>query len=247
MASPDDLTIEQPADAAFDLDAPDSIPDALPTEQVGGLKNAAVAERQARKAAEQELQRLREQLKGVDPEKYRKLEEEARKAAELQETLTKVQLETEARLKADYEQQKRLLEEAVASERKKRLEGMKRQHLQRDFVALGGNGDPDVFDAFCASFASTFGFEETDDGGVLFYKPGGKYEYVIDEATGKSRPKTPRDKLAELKDTAKGSIFFKAPKAGGTGSYSLDSAMANVDPSKLSTTEKWSFGLGGKR
>ena len=194
------------------IDSPDSRN--YSEEEVQNLLKALKSEREARKIYEKEVKEKAQQLEKfaqINPDEYRKLQEEAAIAA---------------REKAAADERTALLEEkygAQAAEALKQrdertkelLEFRKRYALEKVFFSAGGRTDSadgvSFFDMLANQIGSQFRLEP--DGGITVIDFQG--DPVLDKDSG--RRITPEDYLAKFKNHPIYGTFFKGSKGSGAG------------------------------
>jgi actin-related protein len=183
-------------------------------EEVQNLLKALKAERESRKIYEKEVKEKSQQLEKfaqINPDEYRKLQEEAAIAA---------------REKAAADERTALLEEkygAQAAEALKQrdertkelLEFRKRYALEKVFFAAGGRTDSADGVSFFDMLANQIGnqFRLEPDGNITVVDYQG--DPVLDKDSG--RRITPEDYLSKFKTHAIYGTFFKGNKGSGAG------------------------------
>lgn len=189
-------------------------PDLIPKAEVDNLLKALKAERESRKQYEKELREKAAQLEKfaqINPEEYRRLQEEAAIAE---------------RERLAAEERTSLLEEkygAQAAEANKRAEQAhvelkefrKRYALEKVFFAAGGRTDSDGGISFFDLLADRLGnhFRLETSGAITVIDSNG--DPVLAADTGKRI--TPEDYLSTFKEHPIYGTFFKGTRGSGAG------------------------------
>ena len=186
----------------------------IPKGEVDNLLRALRAERESRKTYEKELaeqKRALEKFKEINPEEYRRLQEEAaiaereRQAAE----------ERTALLEEKYGAQARAAKQEAEAHQKALLEYRKRYALEKVF--LQANGRPDAVDgvSFFDMMADRVGdqFRLEGNGTVTVVDKNG--DPVLDSETGKRID--PSEYLSQYKEHPIYGTFFRGSKGSGAG------------------------------
>lgn len=213
-------------------------------EEVQNLLKALKSEREARKIYEKEVKEKSQQLEKfaqINPDEYRKLQEEASIAA---------------REKAAADERTALLEEKYGAqaaeaikqrdERTKELmEFRKRYALEKVFFAAGGRTDSadgvSFFDMLANQIGSQFRLE--GDGSITVVDFQG--DPVLDKDSG--RRIAPEDYLAQFKNHPIYGTFFKGNKGSGAGigyGGTNASGMPTEDLHSLSSEELFQKAFG---
>jgi hypothetical protein len=183
-------------------------------EEVQNLLKALKSEREARKVYEKEVKEkaaLLEKFADIQPDEYRKLQEE---------------VATSAREKAAVEERTALLEEkygaqtaeaikARESATRELLEFRKRYALEKVFFAAGGRTDSadgvSFFDMLATQIGGQFRLE--NDGSITVVDNAG--DPILDKESG--RRINPEDYLGQFKSHPIYGTFFKGNKGSGAG------------------------------
>jgi hypothetical protein len=241
---------------------PEATPPASPAASTGDLSGgndvervleALRKERQDRKAAEAERQRLAAQLQElqsggqVDPrlfeEAQRRAEAAERERQAAQAQLEQVRRETEGKFSGTVEQ----LTAELNREKAERQRQAVRFAARDVFLAADGRTDASAdgvtaFDYFWSQFGGRF---NADDKGLYVADSDG--DPMLDGETGKRLD--PVKWLAGLRDDPLHGMHFKGQYGSGGGSRSNRDgrAIPGVDPTKLSTEAKFAAAFGRKR
>jgi hypothetical protein len=186
----------------------------VPKGEVDGLFRALRAERESRKQFEKELaeqKRALEKFKEINPDEYRRLQEEAaiaereRQAAE----------ERTALLEEKYGAQARQAKQEAEQHQRQLLEFRKRYALEKVFIAAEGRPDAQdgvsFFDMMADRIGSEFRLES--NGTVTVIDRDGNP--VMDSDTG--RRVDPVDYIAGYKKHPIYGTFFRGSKGSGSG------------------------------
>jgi hypothetical protein len=212
-------------------------------DDVQNLLKALKSEREARKIYEKEVKEKAAQLEKfatINPDEYRKLQEEASIAA---------------REKAAADERTSLLEEKYGSQaaeavkkaeaaNRELLEFRKRYALEKEFYAAGGRTDSadgvSFFDMFVNQIGQSFRLETNGTVTVV----DGAGDPVLDSDSGKRV--SPVDYLANFKSHPVYGTFFKGNKGSGAGiGFSGTDANGVIDDwNELSTEEKFLRAFG---
>lgn len=252
---------EIPAGSAPAAEAtPPASPAAASTGELGGGGNdvervleALRKERQDRKAAEAERQRLAAQLQElqsggqVDPrlfeEAQRRAEAAERERRDAEAKLEQVRRETEGKFSGTVEQLTAELQREKAERQRQAV-----RFAARDvFLAADGRTDASAdgvtaFDYFWSQFGGRF---SADDKGLYVADSDG--DPMLDAETGKRLD--PVKWLQTLRDDPLHGMHFKGQYGSGGGSRGNRDgrAIPGVDPTKLSTEAKFAAAFGRKR
>ncbi len=183
-------------------------------EEVQNLLKALKSEREARKLYEKEVKEkaaVLEKLQDINPDEYRKLQEE---------------VATAAREKAAVEERTALLEEKYGSQAAEAVkardnanrelqEFRKRYALEKVFFAAGGRTDSADGVSFFDMLANQIGgqFRLESDGSITVVDGAG--DPVLDKESG--RRLSPEDYLGQFKTHPIYGTFFKGNKGSGAG------------------------------
>lgn len=207
--------------------------------EVQDLLKALKSEREARKNLEKttrEKSAQLEQLKGIDPEQYAKLQAEAAKRAELD-------AETAARVGAIEKSYSEQLAAAKAEQEQASaqvIELQKRYAFERAFAAAGGRGG-EFTDLAYSRLQGEFKLEK--DGTVAVVDKSGAY--VVDD---KGKRVNPSDHLKQYKGHQLLGYTFEAERGAGSGLMPHPgSDLANgADMHSLSTSDLFTQAFGRK-
>jgi vacuolar-type H+-ATPase subunit I/STV1 len=243
QALADEMTATAPVDTD-QVSAPDASGEYIPKSEVESLMKALKAERESRKTYEKELREKAAQLEKfaeINPQEYRRLQEEAAIAE---------------RERIAAEERTSLLEEkygAQAAEAHKKAEAYqgelkefrKRYALEKVFFAAGGRTDSadgvSFFDMLADRLGNNFRLEP--NGSVVVVDHNG--DPVLDGDTGKRV--NPEDYLGRFKTHPIYGTFFRGAKGSGAGlgfSGSDANGMTADDLSELSGDELFARAFG---
>jgi hypothetical protein len=165
----------------LDLEAVDSLPDTLPTEDVRGLKSTL--QKLKKELAEMRMQaklaeRYRQALDNISPEEAERLKAELQSQKQLEEELLRVRSEVEQKIRSEYDQQLAATSAKLEAEAKARQELEKRVAIERVFNGSGGKGGE--FDVFYTLIANRVEYDPEsrqvtrvlDDSGKPMYHDG---------------------------------------------------------------------------
>jgi DNA-directed RNA polymerase subunit F len=218
MPDNQELIAETAVDASTEQDSsqeqPAPNPDLIPKAEVDNLLKALKAERESRKTYEKELREKTTQLEKfaqINPEEYRRLQEEAaiaereRLAAEERTSLLEEKYgaqAAEANKKAEIYQQEL-------------KEFRKRYALEKVFFAAGGRTDADGGVSFFDLLADRLGnhFRLEPNGNITVIDSNG--DAVLAADTGKRI--SPEDYLSTFKEHPIYGTFFKGARGSGAG------------------------------
>jgi hypothetical protein len=205
-------------------------------EDVTGLKNALEAERKARAAMERQFKQLQESIKGIDPNKYKELENLQQQAEQWnqKEAELRTSLETDWTAKVKAEQ-------AIASDFKQKYLNLSlRTEAERAFLAAKGRsgaGEDGItfFDALLGMVEKNLRLN--DKGQVEVVDHNGARRFSAKDST---KPMTPHEYFESLvKHPVLGHCFERQSDGRGGGSSASNGAgISGVDLSAMSRTER---------
>jgi hypothetical protein len=188
--------------------------DLIPKSEVDNLLKALKAERESRKAYEKELREKSAQLEKfaeINPNEYRRLQEEAAIAE-------RERLQAEERtalLESKYGAQAAEANKKAEAYQNELLEFRKRYALEKVFFAAGGRTDSadgvSFFDMLADRLGSSFKLEP--NGSVTVVDSNG--DPILDSDTGKRV--SPEDYLSRFKTHPIYGTFFRGAKGSGAG------------------------------
>lgn len=239
-----ETAVNASAEQNSNQEQPEINPDLIPKAEVDNLLKALKAERESRKQYEKELREKAAQLEKfaqINPEEYRRLQEEAaiaereRLAAEERTSLLEEKYgaqAAEANKKAEIYQQEL-------------KEFRKRYALEKVFFAVGGRTDSDggvsFFDLLADRLGSHFRLEPS--GAITVVDSNG--DAILAADTGKRI--SPEDYLGTFKEHPIYGTFFKSARGSGAGIGfgGTDSrGLTTEDLGSLSTEEMFERAFG---
>jgi hypothetical protein len=243
QALADETTATAPVDTD-QVSAPDASGEYIPKSEVESLMKALKAERESRKTYEKELREKAAQLEKfaeINPQEYRRLQEEAaiaereRIAAEERTSL----------LESKYGAQAAEANKKAEAYQSELLEFRKRYALEKVFFAAGGRTDSadgvSFFDMLADRLGSSFKLEPS--GSITVVDTNG--DPILDSETGKRL--NPEDYLGRFKTHPIYGTFFRGAKGSGAGlgfSGSDANGMTADDLSELSGDELFARAFG---
>lgn len=217
ITMPEDNVQASEMDAASNSSATDAQPDsgkAYSEEEVQNLLKALKAERESRKIYEKEVKEKAAQLEKfaqINPDEYRKLQEEAAIAAREKAAAD----ERTALLEEKYGSQAAEAMKAKEAAQRELQEFRKRYALEKVFFAAGGRTDSadgvSFFDLFADQVGAQFRLEP--NGSVTVIDANG--DPVLDSDSG--RRVNPEDYLGRFKGHPIYGTFFRGTKGSGAG------------------------------
>ena len=198
--------VEAPETEATNAEAPEG-QNSFSKDQVDDLLNALRSERTARRSNEKQLKELGaqlDQLKGIDPEQYAKLQAEAAKRAELESAL-KDQIGS---IEKNYAEQLHAAEEAKKEANTQVLDLQKRYAFEQALAAAGGRGGKWTATVY-AEVQDSIRLE--DDGTITVVDKSGAY--ILEDG----KRVEPSDWLKQFKADEFLGYAFKPERGAGSG------------------------------
>ena len=198
--------VDAPANEATEAEIPEG-QNSFSKDQVDDLLTALRSERSARRTNEKQLKEMSaqlDQLKGIDPEQYAKLQAEAAKRAELESSLK----DQSGSIEKNYAEQLHAAEEAKKNSNRQVLDLQKRHAFEQALATAGGRGGKWTATVY-AEVQDSIRLEE--DGSITVVDKSGAY--ILEDG----KRVEPSDWLKQFKSDEFLGYAFKPERGAGSG------------------------------